>query len=65
MDFPDALTGAPLLLILAVLALVDSTSFGTLAVPAWFLMAPGGCAPAASSPTSGRWPRSTPPWASP
>lgn len=41
MDFLDALTGAPLLLILAVLALVDSTSFGTLAVPAWFLMAPG------------------------
>lgn len=41
MDFPDALTGAPFLLILAVLALVDSTSFGTLAVPAWFLMAPG------------------------
>lgn len=41
MDLLDALNGAPLLPILAVLALVDSTSFGTLAVPAWFLMAPG------------------------
>jgi hypothetical protein len=41
MDLPDALSGAPLFAILAVLALVDSTSFGTLAIPVWLLMAPG------------------------
>lgn len=41
MDLLTALSGAPLLLILAALALVDSTSFGTLAIPVWFLMTPG------------------------
>lgn len=41
MDLLSAFSGAPLLLILAALALVDSTSFGTLAVPVWFLMTPG------------------------
>ncbi|VXB47414.1 GAP family protein [Citricoccus sp. K5] len=37
----DPLSGGPLFAILAVLALVDSTSFGTLAIPVWLLMAPG------------------------
>lgn len=41
MDLSDALSGAPLLAILAVLALVDSTSFGTLAIPVWLLTTPG------------------------
>lgn len=33
--------GTPLLLILAGLALVDSLSYGTLAIPVWLLMTPG------------------------
>lgn len=41
MDLLTALSGGPLLAILAVLALVDSTSFGTLAIPTWLLLAPG------------------------
>lgn len=40
--FSDLLTsGTPLLAILAVLALIDSLSYGTLAVPVWLLMTPG------------------------
>lgn len=35
------LTGAALLGALAVLALIDSTSFGTLLIPVWLLMSPG------------------------
>lgn len=35
------LTGAALIGALAVLALVDSTSFGTLLIPVWLLMSPG------------------------
>lgn len=35
------LTGAALVGTLAVLALIDSTSFGTLLIPVWLLMAPG------------------------
>ncbi|MFD7311780.1 GAP family protein [Promicromonospora sp. NPDC059942] len=35
------LTGAALIGALAVLALIDSTSFGTLLIPVWLLMAPG------------------------
>lgn len=41
MDIDVFLSGGPLLAVLAVLALVDSTSFGTLAVPVWLMMAPG------------------------
>ncbi|GAA3710232.1 GAP family protein [Zhihengliuella alba] len=48
MDSLDQLIGAgaagsPLMLlgVLAVLALIDSTSFGTLLIPVWLLMAPG------------------------
>jgi hypothetical protein len=42
MDFFSAeLTGAALIGALAVLALVDSTSFGTLLIPVWLLMSPG------------------------
>jgi hypothetical protein len=42
MDFLSAeLTGAALIGALAVLALIDSTSFGTLLIPVWLLMAPG------------------------
>ncbi|MFC8799584.1 GAP family protein [Promicromonospora sp. NPDC057138] len=42
MDFLSAeLTGAALVGALAVLALIDSTSFGTLLIPVWLLMAPG------------------------
>jgi len=36
-----AVSGTTLLLTLAVLALIDSTSFGTLLVPVWLLLAPG------------------------
>ena len=36
-----ALTGPALLGALALLALVDSTSFGTLLIPTWLLLAPG------------------------
>jgi len=39
-DSPEALVG-----ILVVLALVDATSFGTLLIPVWLLMAPGGVRP--------------------
>jgi hypothetical protein len=39
--FSSELTGAALLGALAVLALIDSTSFGTLLVPVWLLMSPG------------------------
>ncbi|GGA75899.1 hypothetical protein GCM10011490_28330 [Pseudoclavibacter endophyticus] len=40
--FTDLLSsGAPLIAIIAVLALVDSTSFGTLAIPIWLLLTPG------------------------
>jgi hypothetical protein len=35
------LTGAALIGALAVLALIDSTSFGTLLIPVWLLMSPG------------------------
>ena len=35
------LTGAALIGALAVLALIDSTSFGTLRIPVWLLMSPG------------------------
>ncbi|WP_129789086.1 GAP family protein [Promicromonospora panici] len=35
------LTGAALIGALALLALIDSTSFGTLLIPVWLLMAPG------------------------
>lgn len=42
MDFLSAeLTGAALIGALAVLALIDSTSFGTLLIPVWLLMSPG------------------------
>lgn len=42
MDFLSAeLTGAALIGALALLALIDSTSFGTLLIPVWLLMAPG------------------------
>lgn len=42
MDFFSAeLTGAALIGALAVLALIDSTSFGTLLIPVWLLMSPG------------------------
>lgn len=41
MDLITDMTGAPLLAVLTVLALVDSTSFGTLAIPVWLLLAPG------------------------
>lgn len=42
MDFLSGeLTGAALIGALAVLALVDSTSFGTLLIPVWLLMSPG------------------------
>jgi hypothetical protein len=42
MDFFSAeLTGAALVGALAVLALIDSTSFGTLLIPVWLLMSPG------------------------
>lgn len=41
MDLPLALSGAPLLAVLAALALLDSTSFGTLAIPVWLLTTPG------------------------
>ncbi|MFI2486727.1 GAP family protein [Promicromonospora kroppenstedtii] len=37
----DELTGAALIGALAVLALIDSTSFGTLLIPVWLLMSPG------------------------
>lgn len=42
-DFIDvsAFGGAPLYGILALLALLDSTSFGTLLIPIWLLLAPG------------------------
>ena len=35
------LTGTTLIGVLAVLALIDSTSFGTLLIPVWLLMSPG------------------------
>ncbi|WP_454859440.1 GAP family protein [Promicromonospora soli] len=42
MDFLSGeLTGAALIGALALLALIDSTSFGTLLIPVWLLMAPG------------------------
>ena len=42
MDFLSAeLTGTALVGALAVLALIDSTSFGTLLIPVWLLMSPG------------------------
>jgi hypothetical protein len=42
MDFFSAeLTGGALIGALAVLALIDSTSFGTLLIPVWLLMSPG------------------------
>ncbi|MFD2793028.1 GAP family protein [Promicromonospora vindobonensis] len=42
MDFLSAeLAGAALIGALAVLALIDSTSFGTLLIPVWLLMSPG------------------------
>lgn len=42
MDFFSAeLTGAALIGALALLALIDSTSFGTLLIPVWLLMSPG------------------------
>ncbi|WP_229872152.1 GAP family protein [Promicromonospora soli] len=39
--FSSELTGATLFGALAVLALIDSTSFGTLLIPVWLLMSPG------------------------
>jgi hypothetical protein len=39
--FSSELTGAALFGALAVLALIDSTSFGTLLIPVWLLMSPG------------------------
>ncbi len=43
---PDGAEGRwAILVVLAVLALLDSTSFGTLLIPVWLLMAPGRCAP--------------------
>lgn len=38
---PGAISGPTLLITLAVLALIDATSFGTLLVPVWLLLAPG------------------------
>jgi hypothetical protein len=41
MQSPGAVAGPALLVVLALLALIDSTSFGTLLVPVWLLLAPG------------------------
>lgn len=38
---PSAVQGPALFGVLAVLALIDSTSFGTLLIPVWLLLAPG------------------------